>query len=117
MRPLVYFRRLEPDHQSVLPIERQTAVRRDPDDLRSTGGGAGLLLLGRSLGREGDSLNSLALLALVLVAGRPGMLWGAGFQLSFLACAGIIASATHWARRIPLPGPLALPELSEFPST
>jgi len=64
---------------------------------------AGLILLGRALGRDGDALNGLALLALLLLAVAPGRLHDPAFRLSFLACAGILLLAGPLSRAIPLP--------------
>lgn len=69
--------------------------------------GSGTLLFGRCLGREGDPLNGLALLAAALVAYRPASLYDPGFQLTFLATAGILVLAAPIARALPLGGPLA----------
>lgn len=49
------------------------------------------VLVGRSLGREGDPLNTLALLAGAFVAVEPAIIADAGYQLTFLATAGILA--------------------------
>ena len=69
--------------------------------------GSGALLFGRCLGREGDPLNGLALLAAALVAYRPASLHDPGFQLTFLATAGILALTGPIARALPFGGPLA----------
>ena len=69
--------------------------------------GGGALLFGRCLGREGDPLNGLAVIAAALVAYRPAALHDPGFQLTFLATAGILALAGPIARALPLGGPLA----------
>jgi len=69
--------------------------------------GCAALLFGRCLGREGEPLNGLALIAAVLVAYRPAYLHDPGFQLTFLATAGILAFAAPLARALPLGGPLA----------
>ena len=42
------------------------------------------------LGRENISLNTLSLTALVILVAQPMALWDAGFQLSFMAVAGIL---------------------------
>ena len=53
--------------------------------------------MGRALGRSGDGLNTLALAAAGLIADRPARLFDIGFQLSFLATAGIARG--HEGRR------------------
>src|SRR3989338_1488508 len=50
---------------------------------------ATLLILGRLLGRKTDLLNSLGLAALILLAVNPKSIFDIGFQLSFLAVAGL----------------------------
>jgi competence protein ComEC len=64
---------------------------------------AGLALAGRSIGREGQALNYLAISALVLALGNPWLMWAPSFQLSFLAVAGILLSARALASTVPLP--------------
>jgi len=68
---------------------------------------AGLLLLGRASGREGDGVNGLALLAALLVAGDPTWLGHPAFQLTFLATLGILVTSRRLAALLPLPRPLA----------
>jgi competence protein ComEC len=51
-----------------------------------------LILAAVVLEREASVTNSLALAALVILAGRPGDLLDPGFQLSFAATAGIVAA-------------------------
>lgn len=70
--------------------------------------GAGLALAGRNLGREGDPLNSLLLVGAALVAFHPPMIGDAGFQLTFVASAGILLGTERIAGRLPFPRPLAL---------
>ena len=41
-------------------------------------------------GRKVIALHSLVVVAAVMLAGRPMLLWNTGFQLSFLACLGLI---------------------------
>lgn len=65
--------------------------------------GAGLLLLGRSLGREGEMVNTLAVLAAVLAAVEPAVVAQPGYQLTFLATAGIVALTEPIASVLPLP--------------
>jgi len=79
-----------------------TLVGARPSVLRASLGVA-VLLCGRAIGRDGDALNSLAAVALLLVAGQPGVLWDAGFQLSFLASAGILAGVEPISRWLPFP--------------
>ncbi len=69
--------------------------------------GASLLLLGRMIGRDGDPLNALAVVAAALVADNPWIVWSPSFQLSFLACAGILLIAPPLARWLPGPRWLA----------
>jgi len=52
--------------------------------------GCAMVLLGRCVGREGDPLNTLACLASALLLLHPGSLYAPGFQLTFLATAGIL---------------------------
>lgn len=68
---------------------------------------AGIHLLGRTLGRDGDALNTLAFVAAALVAFSPPLLMDPGFQLSFLATAGILTLSRPLAEMIPLPRFLA----------
>ncbi len=49
-----------------------------------------LFLMGQLLGRRGDTLNTLALAAIVMVVWNPHDVAGAGFQLSFVAVLAII---------------------------
>ena len=67
---------------------------------------SGLLLAGRAVGRDGDPLNALAVVAAVLVASNPWLLWSAAFQLSFLATAGILSVSPSVCRGLPLGRPL-----------
>lgn len=66
-------------------------------------------LTGRWLGRSGTPLNSLALVAAVLAAVCPAMVFDAGYQLSFAATAGILLFTGPLSRSLPLPATLALP--------
>ena len=70
---------------------------------------AALALMGRALGRSGDGLNTLALAAAGLIADRPARLFDIGFQLSFLATAGLLAGTRAAAAAVPLPRVAALP--------
>lgn len=54
---------------------------------------------GFTVRRRPDGLNSLGLALLLLLPGSPYFLWDVGFQLSFLATAGVLL----WANRIPYP--------------
>lgn len=66
---------------------------------------AALFAVGRAGGRDGDGLNTLALLAALLVVARPEVVHDAGYQLSFAATAGILALASRLAPSLPVPGP------------
>jgi competence protein ComEC len=70
--------------------------------------GAGLGLLGRAAGRDGNPLNTVAVVAAVLAFHRPAWVLSPSFQLSFLATAGIVALTAPLARALPLPRWLAL---------
>lgn len=63
----------------------------------------GVALLGRCIGREGDAVNTLALAGCALVLWRPALVEDAGFQLTFVATAGILLHARSWARALPIP--------------
>ena len=69
---------------------------------------AALALTGRALGRTGDGLNTLALAAACLVVDRPARLLDPGFQLSFLATAGLLTATRAAAAGLPVPRPAAL---------
>jgi competence protein ComEC len=64
---------------------------------------AGVLLLGRALGRDGDPLNTLAVVAAALASADPFLLWSPSFQLTFAATAGLLAFARRCATSLPLP--------------
>jgi len=51
------------------------------------------LLAMRALGRRGDAMSGLGLAALILLVARPTSLFDPGFQLSFVATAGVILGA------------------------
>jgi competence protein ComEC len=70
--------------------------------------GALLVLLGRWCGRDGDSLNSLAMIACLLVALDPGVMRSPSFQLTFMATAGILMLSAPLAAVVPLPKPAAM---------
>jgi len=78
-----------------------------PSVLRAIGA-AIALEAGRVLGRDGDALNSLALVAAILVALAPCSIADPGFQLSVAATGGIVGGAKGIAARLPLPRPVAL---------
>ncbi|GAA4320253.1 ComEC/Rec2 family competence protein [Flaviaesturariibacter amylovorans] len=61
-----------------------------------------LLALGQLIGREGASMNSLLLAALLLLALNPFLLWDLGFQLSFTAVGGILLFYGPIYRALPL---------------
>ena len=52
-----------------------------------------LLMCARLAGRASSPLNALAVAAIVILSWRPAELFGAGFQLSFMAVIGILAFA------------------------
>ena len=82
-------------------------VSAEPSVLRAIGA-AIALEAGRALGRDGDALNSLALVAAVLVGSAPCSIADPGLQLSVAATGGIVVGARRIAARIPLPLPIAL---------
>jgi competence protein ComEC len=53
----------------------------------------GIYVLGRALGRPRDTLNGLAIAALVMTAMNPFLLWSLAFQLSFVTTLGMSALA------------------------
>jgi competence protein ComEC len=63
---------------------------------------------GRCIGREGDLLNSLALIAAWIAARDPAAVRDPAFQLTFLATAGIVHLGPRLTRCLPLPRPLAV---------
>jgi competence protein ComEC len=69
----------------------------------------GVVLLGRCTGRHGDGVNSLAAVAAALAAIEPASLSDPGFQLTFLATAGILLLAPSLAESLPLPRVAATP--------
>ncbi|HKQ59736.1 MAG TPA: DNA internalization-related competence protein ComEC/Rec2 [Candidatus Polarisedimenticolaceae bacterium] len=70
---------------------------------------AGLLVVVRSWGREGDSQNTLAWLAAVLALGEPDVVRDPSFQLTFLSTWGLLALGPELAEPLPLPRWLAVP--------
>ncbi len=73
--------------------------------LRATFGGM-LWLFGRAIGRDGDPLNSLAVLAVALLLVDPSIWADIGFQLSFLATAALCTLSRQV--RPSIPGPVWL---------
>jgi len=72
-----------------------------------------VLLLGRTIGREGDGLNSLALIATALLIVAPALIADAGFQLSFVAVAAILLDlSSRAAPGVPLTAYLATAPLA-----
>jgi len=70
--------------------------------------GAGVWLGGRCLGREGSALKHLLLVAALLAWLRPWSPSGPGFQLTFIAAAGILGLARPIREAIPLPAAVGL---------
>jgi competence protein ComEC len=68
-----------------------------------------LILLGRWSGRGGEAVNSLLLIATAFLISAPRLLLDVGFQLTFVATAGIVLMSSPLASRLPLPAPLAFP--------
>lgn len=66
-------------------------------------GTAVLMLAGRAVGRDGEALNALALVAAVLMLDRPWSIWTPGFQLTFVAAGGILLLAPRVAETLPGP--------------
>jgi competence protein ComEC len=66
----------------------------------------GIAIFGRHTGREGEALNSLALVAAGIAAINPPAVGDAGYQLSFAATAGILLFGGAPFERLPFPGPL-----------
>jgi competence protein ComEC len=72
-----------------------------------------LVLAARRLGRESDGIQALAAAALLMLFFRPFWLFSISFQLSFLACLGILFLSPRlqpYFKRLPrfLAGPLAV---------
>lgn len=70
-----------------------------PSVLRA-GAMAGVVLLARESGRSGRAAAALGWAAVLLLIADPGLVSDAGFQLSTLATAGLIAWATPTAERL-----------------
>lgn len=69
---------------------------------------AGFMLLGRALGRDGDALNTLAVVTAALAVLRPHILWDPSFQLTVSATAGLLAFSRRVAEALPLPRAVGL---------
>lgn len=54
---------------------------------------SGLSVFAAQVGRRGNGLNTLAIVAAVMVFFEPNILWDIGFQLSFLATLGLVLYA------------------------
>ena len=61
---------------------------------------AGVVLLARESGRSGRAATALGLAAFLLLIAEPGLVSDAGFQLSTLATAGLVAWATPLTDRL-----------------
>jgi competence protein ComEC len=59
-----------------------------------------LVLIARMAHLRTHSLNLLAVAALVQLLWNPGVLWDAGFQLSYAAMAGIMLLSKPWEKRL-----------------
>jgi competence protein ComEC len=70
---------------------------------------AGIALFGRTLGRDGDALNTLALVGAALAFADPPSVYHPGFQLTFAATAALLAGARPLSEAIPAPRVLAFP--------
>jgi competence protein ComEC len=77
-------------------------VGAEPSVLRAIGA-AIVLAAGRAVGRDGDPLNSLALVTAALVGLAPCSIAEPALQLSVAATAGIVLGARPIADRLPLP--------------
>jgi competence protein ComEC len=77
-----------------------------PPVLRATAA-ACVAVLGRGLGRDGDGANTLAVVGGALLLLNPWLAGDPGFQLSFLATAGILTRAGALRRCLALPSWLA----------
>ncbi len=69
---------------------------------------AALVLLGRWCGRDGDSVNFLAMLACLFVALDPWVIRSPSFQLTFMATAGILVLSAPLASLLPMPKAAAM---------
>ncbi len=54
---------------------------------------AGLAVFAAQVGRRGNGLNTLAIVAALMALGDPNILWNVGFQLSFMATLGLVLYA------------------------
>ena len=66
-----------------------------------------VLLAGRALGRDGDGLNTLAVVTAALLVASPRQVGDVSFQLTVLATAGLLAFTAPVARNLPVPRVLA----------
>lgn len=70
-------------------------------------------IIGRSFLLQGNSFNTLAAAALIMLAAKPGLVYDLGFQLSFSAVLGIIGLATPFYHTIPWPDEALLEKRSD----
>ncbi len=61
---------------------------------------AGAMLFGRQAGTRAHGASALMLAGLVMLVAAPAVLWDVGFQLSFLATAGLIAFGARFEARL-----------------
>ena len=61
---------------------------------------AGAMLFGRQAGTRAHGASALMLAGLVMLVAAPSVLWDVGFQLSFLATAGLIAFGAAFEARL-----------------
>lgn len=54
---------------------------------------AGLAVFAAQVGRRGNGLNTLAMVAALMALANPNILWDVGFQLSFMATLGLVLYA------------------------
>jgi competence protein ComEC len=65
-----------------------------------------IMIIGAHLGRRGDTLVSLVWAAGLMTLIQPSLIWDVGFQLSFLATAGLVVLTPllqKWSARLPRP--------------
>jgi competence protein ComEC len=79
-----------------------------PPILRATAA-AIVAAVGRACHRDGNPINTLAVVAAGLAIWNSALVLDPGYQLTFLATAGIAAMTRPVARRIPLPRSIAIP--------
>ncbi len=90
-----------------------------PSVLRATMTAVGAVL-GRWIGREGEAVNGLFVVATILAIAEPEFFVDVGFQLSFLAVGGILTLTRELAPKLRLPRSIATPlsvSLAAFLST